>query len=127
MAETNFYRVHPSFPRAHPILFLVAVTASFGLVGLAFLAYWLIEAAGTTFTVSSQRVTLQKWFGLKSDRQEIALGDIGTVSVSQGYLQRKLNVGTIAVAPRKVDGQVITIEGIASPDAVKHLLDKLRA
>jgi hypothetical protein len=143
--EQTLLTVRPDFYKNHPIaLFSFLVIALFSSTlayraGLDFAILWcipifssfvliglLLEPFTTQLTVTNKRTILQQ--GILSNRtREVRDSDVRMLEVNQSFLQRILEVGSIAVASAGVEGLEIAINGIVHPQLIKETIDGCRA
>jgi uncharacterized membrane protein YdbT with pleckstrin-like domain len=91
------------------------------LPGLLLLFRTAIEKLSTRYRLTNQRLFRQR--GLLSRRlDELELIRVDDVSVTQDFVQRLLNVGTVTLLTTDSTDPKLTIEGIADPLALKELI-----
>ena len=91
---------------------------------MIFLIWWL-RCLGTKLTVTTERTILRK--GLLSKRtNEVFHSDVRNIQVSQGFLQRLFDVGSIGIASSGQSDIEIQVAGMPSPEKVKEIINKHR-
>lgn len=124
--ERIMYQSHPAMFKARPLLFIlfVLLTGVF-LIGLIPLAIWWVRSRTITLTVTGRCTRLQT--GLLSPVfKELRHWDVRYVEVSQGFLQRLMNVGTVTVSSGAQADAEIVARAMPDPMKVKDLIDAAR-
>jgi uncharacterized membrane protein YdbT with pleckstrin-like domain len=126
MAETTLYKSHPAMFRNHPVGFILSLilVLAFGL-GLIILLIWWIQIKGTTLVVTDERVSLRRGI-LSRHTNDVYHTDIRNVQISQGFLQRLFDVGSIGVASSGHAGIEIAVNGLPDPLQIKEIIDQYR-
>jgi len=102
-------------------LFILLILASFGLVGIPFLAYWWLDTYGRELVVTKKRV--RKRQGIVSNQtSELELGDVKNVKVEQGMIQSLTGVGTLRLSSAGQSGMEIVMHSIENPEGVRDLI-----
>ena len=95
----------------------LAAAAPFYLI-----AVW--QRSGVVYTISDQRVTAAA--GLLSSRiDEVEVGDIRNIVLTQSVFERLVGIGTIAVSTAAGEGEVV-LRGIPGAAAVKEQIRAVR-
>ncbi|MEX0724777.1 MAG: PH domain-containing protein [Planctomycetaceae bacterium] len=125
-SEKTLYESSPAMFRNRPIWFAVCVLliVAYGL-GLVILLLWWIANKGTVLTVTDERTILRRGILAKSTT-EVWHRDIRNVQLSQTFLQRIFNVGSIGLSSSGQGGIEIAVDGLPSPNKVKRLIDEQR-
>lgn len=106
------------------VMFLISLALVL-LIAFYYLIWWL-RYQRISLTVTNKRTTLR--YGLLSRyEKEVRHSDVRMLIVSQGFLQRMLGVGTVAVSCAATSETDIKVGGIPHPDKVKALIDNLRS
>lgn len=152
--EREVLKVHPSMFRGDPLLFIagsiiVPTTIALPLfrsnehstgvddmalrlwflvtlyIVFAFFVWWL-RCLKTSLTVTNKRTTM--CYGLLSRyTKEVRHCDVRILIVSQGFLQRLLGVGALAVASAATGESDIKVNGLPHPEKIKELIDGFRS
>lgn len=125
MEEKILYNAHPSMFRNRPISFILCVIISAVGIGLIILLIWWLKTLGTTLTVSNERITLRKGI-LSKHTNEVYHTDVRNVQISQGVIQRIMDVGNVGIASAGKGVIEISVEGIRQPGEVKKIIDHHR-
>ncbi len=89
----------------------------FAFCGLASLGIAFLNVRATQFTITSQRVTLQK--GVFSPRTaEVGVAEIRDVQVSQTPNERLLGIGDVKISVSSIPGTELVFTGIREPHEV---------
>ena len=98
-----------------------------GLFVLAALLDMAVKRLSTTLIVRPDEVALEKGI-LKRESIEIGARSIRTVQVTQGIVQRMLNIGDISIASSGTDNYEIRIANMPSPHEIRNQIqDRERA
>jgi len=124
-AETTLYYANPSMFRNHPVWFVVLVLLSLVIVGIPFLLAWWLECKGATITVTEQRTTVRRGI-LSKSTNEVWHRDVRNVKITQTFLQRIFDVGTVEVSSAGQAGVEIKVAGIPAPDKIRQIIDDYR-
>lgn len=123
--EQVLYDESPSMFRNRPVGFAVTCILCFAVVGLVIFLIWWLRCLGTKLTVTTERTILRK--GLLSKRtNEVFHSDVRNIQVSQGFLQRLFDVGSIGIASSGQSDIEIQVAGMPSPEKVKEIINKHR-
>jgi len=96
-----------------------------GGIGFAFLAIWWLRVINTRLTVTNERVRFRTGI-LSKNIREVFLSDIRSVEISQRFMQRILDTGTIEISSAATADAEIAIKGLPKPYMVKELIDEHR-
>jgi uncharacterized membrane protein YdbT with pleckstrin-like domain len=94
------------------IVAVVVTLAVFALIGL-------IRRKSTTYTVSNQRLTIQRGL-LSRDLHETRLQRVQNVNVRQSLLERLLRIGTVTFDTAGEAGFDFAFRGVADPRTIVH-------
>ena len=124
-AEQELFSTNEAMLRSHPIWFFICLVLCFFGIGFVILAIWWLKSKGSKFTVTTKRTTLR--FGLFSKHtSEVWHRDIRNLQVHQGFIQRLLGVGTIAISSAGQGDIEIIFPGLKDPEGVKSTIDNFR-
>ena len=123
VSETTLFTAHPAMVRNHPVGFVLAVVLCLVGIGFLILLFWWLHCLGTAITVTNERTILRRGI-LSKATNEVWHRDIRNVQISQGFLQRLLDVGAIGISSAGQSGIEIAVSGVPSPYKVKELLDQ---
>jgi uncharacterized membrane protein YdbT with pleckstrin-like domain len=117
------YEAHPAMFRARPFSFILCVLLilAFGL-GIIILLYWYILTRATQLTVTDHDITYERGI-LSKDRTSVALRQVRSVRVTQGFINRIFGVGTIEVSSTG-DEPEFTVRDLPDPHEIR---DAIRA
>lgn len=94
--------------------------------GLVWWAIWKVSTLDQTITVTSRRTI--ETLGLFSKRTtEVMHDDIRNITVTQSFVQRLLNVGTIGVSSAAQGDVEIVAKDVPGPYAIRDRINKQRA
>jgi uncharacterized membrane protein YdbT with pleckstrin-like domain len=115
------YEAHPAMFRARPLSFILCalLIPAFGL-GILILLYWYILTRGTRLTVTDHDITYERGI-LSKDRTTVALRQVRSVRVTQGFINRILGVGTIEVASTG-DAPEFTVKDMPDPYEIRDAI-----
>ena len=121
MPGTVIYEAHPAMFRARPILFSLSVLLilAFG-IGILILLYWYILTRATRLTVTDHDITYERGI-LSKDRTSVALRQVRSVRVSQGFINRIFEVGTIEISSTG-DKPEFTVKDMPDPHAIRDTI-----
>ena len=122
-SDPRYFNARPVILRGHPLLFAICLLVPW--VGWLYLAYWFIDNAGTRVQVTDSAVRETKWFGLAAMRVNVPLSAIQATSVDRGWYGSRWNTGTLTMTLD--NGERVSLPAVESPDALKLLIEKLRA
>lgn len=95
------------------------------IVGLFILIALVIKILSTKYTITDQRVLVEKgWFA--TSQMEVRIGDIRAVNMNRSFWQWLGRNGTIQIATAATDGAEITMRGVPRPAELVELLNSLR-
>ena len=117
------YEAHPAMFRARPFSFILCVLLilAFGL-GIIILLYWYVLTRATQLTVTDHDITYERGV-LSKDRTSVALRQVRSVRVTQGFINRIFGVGTIEVSSTG-DEPEFTVRDLPDPHEIR---DAIRA
>ncbi|HET9272704.1 MAG TPA: PH domain-containing protein [Methyloceanibacter sp.] len=117
------YEAHPAMFRARPFSFILCVLLilAFGL-GIIILLYWYVLTRATQLTVTDHDITYERGI-LSKDRTSVALRQVRSVRVTQGFINRIFGVGTIEVSSTG-DEPEFTVRDLPDPHEIR---DAIRA
>jgi uncharacterized membrane protein YdbT with pleckstrin-like domain len=123
MPGTIIYEAHPAMFRARPFSFILSclLILAFGL-GILILLYWYILTRATQLTVTDHDITYERGI-LSKDRTSVALRQVRSVRVAQGFVNRIFDVGTIEVSSTG-DKPEFTVKDMPDPHEIR---DAIRA
>jgi uncharacterized membrane protein YdbT with pleckstrin-like domain len=121
--ERIMYHSHPAMFKARPFLFIlyVLLVAALG-VGVILLAIWWVRTRAVTLTVTGRCTRLQTGL-LSRVVKELRHWDVRYIEVSQGFVQRLMNVGTVTISSAAPADAEIVASGIPDPMRVKELIN----
>ncbi len=122
-AEDMLFRANPAMFRNKPILFilcLLLIPLGFGL-GLLILIIWFLGCKASSLTVTSKRTVFRHGL-LSKQTNEVRHQDIRNIQVSQSFLQRIFNVGTVSLSSAGQSEMEIIAAGIPGPQKVADLI-----
>ena len=115
------YEAHPAMFRARPFSFLLCVLliAAFG-IGILILLYWYILTRATQLTVTDHDITYERGI-LSKDRTSVALRQVRSVRVAQGFINRIFDVGTIEISSTG-DKPEFTVKDMPDPHDIRDAI-----
>lgn len=118
MPKTDWlYDEHPVMFRNHPFLFtLLAIS----IIGFLVIAIWAVVVRTERLAVGEHDLLLERGF-IAKQRVQVSRDSVRTVRVSQGIMQRLLNVGDVEIFTSG-DLADMVIRGLPRPDEVRRLL-----
>ena len=119
MSEVKYVK-NPSMFRNNPIYFVICLALCFAGVGFILLLFWFIQAKMTKFTITEDRVEVERGI-LSKDRTELSISNIKSVNVKQTLFQRMFGVGDIQIFTAG-DKPEMVLFGLPEPLEVKKLL-----
>jgi len=122
MEEVTLYEDHPAMFRNQPIGFVLCVLLSLVGIGLVIFLFWWLQVMGTRLTVTTERTILRRGI-LSKHINEVYHSDIRNVRISQSFLQRIFDIGTISIASAGSGEAEIVVAGMRDPRKVKGILD----
>ncbi len=125
MEEITFYENHPAMFRSHPVGFILCLALCLVGIGLVIFLFWWLQALGTRLTVTTERTILRQGI-LSKHINEVYHSDIRNVRISQSFLQRIFDVGTISIASAGSGEAEIVVTGMREPAKIKAILDQGR-
>ena len=115
------YEAHPAMFRARPFSFVACVLliAAFG-IGILILLYWYILTRATQLTVTDHDITYERGI-LSKDRTSVALRQVRSVRVAQGFVNRIFDVGTIEISSTG-DKPEFTVKDMPDPHDIRDAI-----
>ncbi|HSD91507.1 MAG TPA: PH domain-containing protein [Methyloceanibacter sp.] len=115
------YEAHPAMFRARPFSFVLCVLLilAFGL-GILLLLYWYVLTRATQLTVTDHDITYERGI-LSKDRTSVALRQVRSVRVTQGFINRIFGVGTIEVSSTG-DEPEFTVRDLPDPHEIRDAI-----
>jgi uncharacterized membrane protein YdbT with pleckstrin-like domain len=115
------YEAHPAMFRARPFLFIICVLliALFGL-GILLLLYWYVLTRATRLTVTDHDITYERGI-LSKDRTSVALRQVRSVRVAQGFINRIFEVGKIEISSTG-DRPEFTVRDMPNPHEIRDAI-----
>lgn len=115
------YEAHPAMFRARPFSFILCVLliAAFG-IGILILLYWYILTRATQLTVTDHDITYERGI-LSKDRTSVALRQVRSVRVAQGFINRIFDVGTIEISSTG-DEPEFTVKDLPDPHEIRDAI-----
>jgi uncharacterized membrane protein YdbT with pleckstrin-like domain len=115
------YEAHPAMFRARPFSFVlyVLLIAAFG-IGILILLYWYILTRATQLTVTDHDITYERGI-LSKDRTSVALRQVRSVRVAQGFINRIFDVGTIEISSTG-DKPEFTVKDMPDPHDIRDAI-----
>ena len=137
--------------RANPLLFLGVVLAAllggtgitwFGIMGktpaflfypsialliiaVVFLGLWKIQKLSHSIEVTTKR-SIERRGLFSRATSEVLHDNIRNIQITQSFLERLLNVGTLAIASAGQDGVEIQVQSLPGPDEIRKIIDLYR-
>jgi len=121
MAGQVVYEAHPAMFRARPFSFVLCVLliAAFG-IGIILLLYWYIKTRATALTVTDNELMYERGI-LSKDRTSVALRQVRSVRVAQGFINRIFDVGTIEISSTG-DKPEFTVKDMPDPHDIRDAI-----
>ncbi len=149
--EARVVRVHPALMRANPFLFLGVVLGAllgatgitwFGIMGrdpkfllwpsvalliiaIVFLGLWKIQKLSHSIEITTKR-SIERRGLFSRATSEVLHDNIRNIQITQTFLERLLNVGTLAIASAGQDGVEIQVQSLPAPDQIRKIIDLYR-
>ena len=95
------------------------------LVGLIPLLYWYLRSRFTTLTVTSERTILREGI-VSRDTSEVRHADVRNIQVDQGFFQRLLGVGELAISSSGQDELELVLHGAPDPEGIAAIVRDLQ-
>ena len=95
------------------------------LLGLIPLLYWWIESRFITLTITSERTILREGI-VSRDTSEVRHTDVRNIQVDQGFAQRMLGVGEIAISSAGQDTLELILHGAPDPEGIAAIVRDLQ-
>ena len=95
------------------------------LVGLIPLLYWWLQSRFTTLTVTSERTILRQGI-VSRDTSEVRHADVRNIQVDQGFFQRILGVGELAISSSGQDELELILHGAPDPEGIAAIVRDLQ-
>lgn len=87
------------------------------LVLVGFVAYWTLISRMTKLTITDER-TIHRYGLISRDTSEVQHDDVRNMQLDQTFLQRLLNIGTIAISSSGQDDLEVVARRIPNPGGV---------
>ena len=123
--EQTLYEAHPSMFRNSPVGFILCLLLCFALIGFILILVWWLDCKGTLLTVTTKRTILRKGI-LSKHTNEVFHTDVRNVQLSQSFLQRLLDAGTVGISSAGQSGLEIDVPGLPDPGKVRDLINARR-
>jgi uncharacterized membrane protein YdbT with pleckstrin-like domain len=114
-----FYDEHPAMFGNHPFLFAILAIS---IVGFLVIGIWALVVRTERLAVGEHDLLLERGF-IGKQRVQVNRQSVRAVRVTQGMMQRLLNVGNVEIFTGG-DFPEIAIRGLPRPDTVRALLAK---
>lgn len=123
--EEVLYQEHPSMFRNSPIGFVLCLALCIVGIGLLIFLVWWLDCKGTQLTITSQKSILRKGIFSKYTN-EVFHSDVRNVQVTQSFLQRLLDAGTVGISSAGQSGLEIEVPGLPTPVKARDLINSRR-
>lgn len=111
--------------RSRPGWFLFWCLLTLVLVGIIVLLIWHFNLSKTRLTIVGNRVLFRT--GVMSTREsEIRIQDVRDVEITRTFGQRMRGTGTLSLSTSGESGMEIEISGLAEPERVREIINRLR-
>lgn len=101
------------------------VAGALGLIAAVWLGVWKIATLGEGIRVTTKRIVDREGLFSKAT-SEVLHADIRNIQVKQRFVQRLLNVGTIAISCAAENEDEVFMEDVPAPDRVRAVIDLYR-
>lgn len=125
IVEKTEYESHPAMFKSNPVGFVLSILLCVVGIGLIVLLFWWLNCLGTTLTVTNKRSVLRVGL-LSKSISEVRHRDVRSIQVSQTFLQRVFDAGSIAVSSAGQSGIEILARGMPDPYKAKRIIDQYR-
>lgn len=99
--------------------------AAFGAVLVVTIIVGLLKRIGTTYTISSERLSIQRGI-LSRKRQETSLERVQNVVTNQSFLERILQVGTVDFDTAGTADSDFKFAGVADPEDIVRTINRVQ-
>jgi len=123
--ERVLYEAHPSMFRNSPVGFILCLLLCFALIGFILILAWWLDCKGTQLTITNKKTILRKGI-LSKYTNEVFHSDVRNVQISQSFLQRMLNAGTVGISSAGQSGLEINVTGLPDPTKARDLINQFR-
>jgi membrane protein YdbS with pleckstrin-like domain len=123
--EVTLYSASPSMFRNSPVMFVVCILLSLVVIGLIMLLVWYLRCYGTRLTITNKRTKLRTGI-LSKQINEVYHRDVRNVRLSQTFLQRIFDVGSLEISSAGQADVEIAVSGMPSPEKMKAIIDEHR-
>ena len=123
--EVTLYSASPSMFRNNPVMFVVCILLSLVVIGLIILLVWYLRCYGTRLTITNKRTKLRTGI-LSKQINEVYHRDVRNVRLSQTFLQRIFDVGSLEISSAGQADVEIAVSGMPSPEKMKAIIDEHR-
>ena len=123
--EKVLYQANPSMFRNSPVGFALSLLLCLVGIGFLILLIWWLDCKGTQLTITTRKSTLRKGI-LSKYTNEVFHTDVRNVQVSQSFLQRILDAGTVGISSAGQSGLEIEVTGLPSPAKARDLINSRR-
>jgi membrane protein YdbS with pleckstrin-like domain len=123
--EVTLYSASPSMFRNNPVMFVVCILLSLVVIGLIMLLVWYLRCYGTRLTITNKRTKLRTGI-LSKQINEVYHRDVRNVRLSQTFLQRIFDVGSLEISSAGQADVEIAVSGMPSPEKMKAIIDEHR-
>ena len=123
--EVTLYSASPSMFRNNPVMFVVCILLSLVVIGLIILLVWYLRCYGTRLTITNKRTKLRTGI-LSKQINEVYHRDVRNVRLSQTFLQRIFDVGSLEISSAGQADVEIAVSGMPSPEKMKAIIDENR-
>lgn len=121
-AEKILYRGHGAMLRQDPIRWLFYFLLCFVLVGFYFFFRWWWKSFSTRIRLTESRIIKTSGV-LNTTETSLNIRDVRALEVDQLWWQKILGIGSVKIASAGSDGWEIEIDGLPSPNRVKHIIN----
>jgi uncharacterized membrane protein YdbT with pleckstrin-like domain len=111
--------------RNNPVMFVVCILLSLVVIGLIILLVWYLRCYGTRLTITNKRTKLRTGI-LSKQINEVYHRDVRNVRLSQTFLQRIFDVGSLEISSAGQADVEIAVSGMPSPEKMKAIIDENR-
>jgi membrane protein YdbS with pleckstrin-like domain len=123
--EVTLYSASPSMFRNNPVMFVLSILLVAVGIGLIILLVWYLRCYGTRLTITNKRSTLRVGI-LSKQINEVYHRDVRNVRLSQTFLQRVFDVGSLEISSAGQSDVEIAVTGMPSPEKMKAIIDEHR-
>lgn len=90
-------------------------------LGLFIIIAAILDRNARVYTLTNKRVSL-KWGILSRHTNEVGTGDIRSIGLNQGMLERMFGLGTVHVASAGTEGVEVYFAGVKNPGEVQQMI-----